>query len=279
MHHAHSRESISDKRSRAVATLFNESMGRDITRVSVRIAVVDSGVHAAHPHVGGVAGGIGIDANGRSHGDFIDRLGHGTAVTAAIKEKVPGAELHVIKLFDRDLTASVTALVSALDWAVRHRMKIINLSLGTVRLQHERILREAVRRALEQNVIIVSARSDGGTWWLPGTLPGVVPVELDASCPRDEYRVGLESGRPVIRASGFPRPIPGVPPVQNLNGVSFAVANVTGFVAQVVEAWPEASIDDVMWMLVNAAGQDVDETADGLTRVRHSLGQHGGLRT
>jgi subtilisin family serine protease len=120
-------------------------------------------------------------------------------VTAAIKEKTPFAELHAIKLFDRDLTASVTALVSALDWAVRRGMKIINLSLGTVRLQHERVLRAAVRRALDQKVIIVSARSDEGIRWLPGILPGVVPVELDASCPRryaSDGRVGARS-RPV----------------------------------------------------------------------------------
>ena len=52
----------------------------------VRVAVIDSGVHAAHPHVQGVSGGLGIDAEGREHADYIDRLGHGTAVTAVIRE-------------------------------------------------------------------------------------------------------------------------------------------------------------------------------------------------
>ena len=36
-----------------------------------------------------------------------------------------------------------------------------------------------------------------------------------------------------VRASGLPRPIPGVPPERNLRGVSFAVANVTGILALV----------------------------------------------
>ena len=31
-----------------------------------------------------------------------------------------------------------------------------------------------------------------------------------------------------MHASGYPRPIPGVPPERNLKGISFAVANVTG---------------------------------------------------
>jgi hypothetical protein len=35
-----------------------------------------------------------------------------------------------------------------------------------------------------------------------------------------------------LRASGYPRPIPGVPPERNLRGVSFAVANATGVIAR-----------------------------------------------
>ena len=38
-------------------------------------------------------------------------------------------------------------------------------------------------------------------------------------------------GAPVCYASGYPRPVPGVPPQRNLSGVSFAVGNVTGHLA------------------------------------------------
>ena len=38
----------------------------------------------------------------------MDRLGHGTAVAAAIKEKAPDAEIYAVKVFDRALSASVT---------------------------------------------------------------------------------------------------------------------------------------------------------------------------
>ena len=40
---------------------------------------------------------------------------------------------------------------------------------------------------------------------------------------------------PVFRASAYPRSIPGVPRERNLSGVSFAVANVTGFLARMLE--------------------------------------------
>ena len=65
---------------------------RDTSAV-VRVAVIDSGVHASHPHVNGVAGGVGIDSEGHEHDDYVDRLGHGTAVAAVIREKAPDAAI------------------------------------------------------------------------------------------------------------------------------------------------------------------------------------------
>ena len=103
----------------------------------VRIAVVDSGVHALHPHVGGVAGGVAISSHGAEADDYLDRLGHGTAVTAAIKEKAPEAELLAVKVFGDRLATSCTALVRAIEWAAERRARLINLSLGTANPAHE----------------------------------------------------------------------------------------------------------------------------------------------
>lgn len=212
----------------------------------VRIAVVDSGVHAAHPHVGSVAGGVAIDEDGREHDDYVDRLGHGTAVAAAIKEKAPDAELYAVKVFDRSLSTRLSALVAAIDWSARHGMHLVNLSLGTARADHERALAAAVRGAAARGVVIVAAAEDEGVRWLPGSLPGVIAVQLDATCPRDEYRTIAVNGSMVFRASGFPREIPGVPPERNLNGISFAVANMTGFVARARETARTGSCDEIV---------------------------------
>src|SRR6478752_1228633 len=109
---------------------------RPPTGRGVRIAVVDSGVHAAHPHVGSVAGGVGIDDDGRVYDDYVDRLGHGTAVAAAIREKAPDAEIYAVKVFDRSLSTRISALVAAIDWSAANGMHLVNLSLGTARMEH-----------------------------------------------------------------------------------------------------------------------------------------------
>ena len=219
----------------------------------IRVAVIDSGVHARHRHVGGVSGGIGVDEQARLHADYVDRLGHGTAVTAVIKEKAPDAELYAVKVFDRALATSIRALVAAIEWAAAEGMRLANLSLGTSRQEHEGALREAIQRAGERGLTIVSARDESGVRWLPGSLPGVVPVQLDWTCPRDGCRAAVADGVLVFRASGFPRPIDGVPPERNLNGISFAVANMTGVIARRWQDMPDAGLAAVIEKVVQEA--------------------------
>jgi hypothetical protein len=206
----------------------------------VRVAVVDSGMHAAHPHVGGaVAEGVGFDAEGRMGGDTVDRLGHGTAVAAAIREKAPEAELLAVKVFDRSLSTTGRALVEAIRWAAGARAALVNLSLGTANPDHEAALSAAVREATALGAIVLAAAPDGQVRWLPGALPGVAAVALDWDCPRDRCHVSDAPGGGLsLRASGFPRPIPGVPPERNEKGRSFAVANATGRLALAIEGRP-----------------------------------------
>lgn len=212
---------------------------RPRTGHGVRVVVIDSGVYSSHPHVGGVAGGVSVDAEGLIGVDFVDRLGHGTAVTAVIREKAPGAEVWVARVFERRLDAPITALVGAIDWALTRQPHLINLSLGTAKPEHQPALEAAVARAIAAGAWVVAAGEEDGVRWLPGSLDDVVSVRLDWSLSRDTCVVepgAAGTGGIRARASGFPRPAPGVSPERNLKGVSFAVANTTGLLALAMEA-------------------------------------------
>ena len=201
----------------------------------VRVAVIDSGVHASHPHIGGVSGGVGIDEHGEERDDYIDRLGHGTAVTAAIREKAPAAEIYAIKVFDRELAATGRALVAACEHAASRGVDLINLSLGTTNTDHEPALVNAIQKIRASGAVLIAAGVDGEMRWLPGSLPGAWQVAVDWTIPRDRCRLDrLNADGALFRATGYPRPIPGVPPEKNLKGLSFAVANVTGILAKLL---------------------------------------------
>ena len=219
---------------------LNQFTGR-----GVRVAVVDSGVHARHPHVGGVAQGVAIRDDGSLDEDFADWLGHGTAVTAAIREKAPDAAIVAIKVFWRALSTDILSLVRGIDEGASRGAAVINLSLGTSNAEHRSALEGAVDRARTEGALVVAAIDAGAAEWLPGSLDGVIPVSLDWTCPREAYRLVSSHGRHVIAASGYPRDIPNVPRERNLKGVSFAVANASGFVARALEATPHARLSEV----------------------------------
>ena len=222
----------------------------------VKVTVLDSGVNSLNPHVGSLVSGFGIGPTGRERGDFTDRIGHGTAVVAAIHEKSPDAEILVIKVFHDELATTLPGLLGALDRAVESGARLVNLSLGSSRTEHEDPLGDVAARFVDHGVVIVSPSEHRGHRWWPGSLPGVAGVLLDWDCPRHEIRLMEDpDGRPIFRASGYPRPIPGVSLDRNLSGISFATANVTGLLARLLEGRPEIrTVEDVARWVRNGGG-------------------------
>lgn len=217
----------------------------------VKVGIIDSGVNPAHPHVGGVAGGARISTSeADSSNDYLDYIGHGTAVAGAIREKALDSELYAVKVFDRALTTNIEAIIKAIDWCVDNEIDVINLSLGTVNIEHRTLIEQAVSGAAEKGTVLVAAREMSGKPSLPGSLPSVIGVVVDWQCARDRYDVNRSDDDVVFIASAYPRDIPGVPRERNLKGISFAVANMTGFVARAREFAPKAPVDQLKRLLV-----------------------------
>jgi len=215
---------------------------RTATGAGIRVAIVDSGVAPGHPHVAAVAPGVALV--GDDPLDTADRLGHGTAVTAAIGDVAPGASLIPVRVLDRHLATSARVLASAIDWAAEAGAHLVNLSLGTTNPAHAARFAEAVERARQRGVLVVSAHGHEGIPCFPGALPGVLGVAAEAALSRhamvlpadDAEEPAPRVSRPSLLASPYPRPIPGVPRERNLSGVSFAVANATGLLSRALEA-------------------------------------------
>jgi len=219
----------------------------------VRIGMIDTGLNAAHLHVGNIAGGVTIGPEGETAG-YQDQLGHGTAIAALLHQQAPEAQLIAIKVFDRTLATNRDTVIRAIDWCLQNEIDIINLSLGTANPAHRIRFEDAVRRIRTLGKAIVSAHDVNGALALPGCLPGVIAVVPNSACgdsihvlkPGQTY----ESAKPaelsawksekiIFSASPYPREIPGVPRESNLHGVSFAVAHVTAALARL---WPAAHV-------------------------------------
>ena len=227
---------VSEHRLTLDHALFAGKTGR-----GVRIAVVDSGIAPGHPHVGDVATGVSLTP---SVSDTLDRIGHGTAVAAAIREKAPDAVLVPVKIFDRALATDAHTLAAAIQWAADNACQIVNLSLGTANGEHAALLQEAVSYAVARGTYVVAAYRSDAVRWLPRSLAGTIGVVGRSDIEREELMAELTSpfAQSPVGASIYPRPIPGVPRERNLNGISFAVANVSGFLARWLELQREESM-------------------------------------
>lgn len=206
------------------------------TGKGVRVAVIDSGVHPEHPHIRAdrIQPGTAFLSDGTvvtGEDAALDRLGHGTAVVAAIQEKAPDAEILPIRVFHDALKANARALAAAITHSLDLGAHVINLSLGTVNAAHRDLFAGQVTRATAQGALIVAAREANGVPCWPGAIEGVLGVGLDWEVPRERWRIG----EGVFYASGYPRPIPGVPQRHNLYGISFATAQASGFAARACE--------------------------------------------
>jgi hypothetical protein len=196
----------------------------------LKVAVVDSGINPMHSHVETVVGGICfVSAELSLDPPWLDQIGHGTAVAAAIREKEARIGLWAVKIFNRSFSTQIDAVVQALEWCGNQGMDVVNLSAATAKPSHA----EQLERVSHKPNILIAPYEFMGLPAYPGNFPWVFGVSPRPDCPRDTYQ-NASDGRTHFYASPLPRPIPGLPVAQNFSGPSFAVANFTGLVCRIM---------------------------------------------
>ena len=212
----------------------------------VRVAIVDSGITAGHPHVGAVAGGIAFHLlpSGAiaSDDDFRDRHGHGTACAGVIRELLPQADILAVKIFDRELAAHSELLARGIEWSIEAGAHVVSLSLVVMpvalpRSPERTLLVKAARRARQAHVILAAALPREELHRESGPLAsagGALLCMADASCPPDQL-FRLRGRRRVFMACPYARAIPGLDPRRNFHGASLAAARLAGFAGRAIE--------------------------------------------
>lgn len=142
--------------------VWNHTMGSH-----VKIGVVDTGVDYSHPDIRHCLS-RGINLVNRNSPPFDDN-GHGTHIIGTIAAAnqqsgivgvAPRASIHPVKAFDHNGSAFVSDIILGIDWCVRNRMDIINMSFGMK--NRSQSLLDAVRNAYRSGVIIVASSGNDG---------------------------------------------------------------------------------------------------------------------
>ena len=212
----------------------------------VRVCVVDSGVDTTHPMIGaGVQSRAAVTrdtANGPEwhiEDDTVgDVAGHGTACAGVIRQFAPDCDLVSVRVLGNRLNGNGDALLCALEWAVRERFQLVNVSLST---RHERFkerLHDLADEAYFGGVTLVSAAHNSPVNSYPWRFPSVISVGSHAVA-RSDY-LEFNPTPPVdFFAPGVNIPVAWPGGTKHVSGNSFATPHVVGMCARILELHPQ----------------------------------------
>ena len=139
----------------------------DATGAGVKVAVVDSGIDASHPAVGGRVQGGAVITLDKATGEAVvseeahtDAFGHGTACAAIIRSLAPDCELYSVRVLSGQLSGKGPVFLAGLRWCIDAGMQVVNLSLGTGKRDYFAELHDLVDEAYFKGMILVTAANN-----------------------------------------------------------------------------------------------------------------------
>jgi subtilisin family serine protease len=245
------------------------------TGQGVSIAVIDTGADIDHPALRGRIAATATFVDGGEPSFRTDR--HGTAIAGIIAAQsenanligiAPDAQLTLLKACwyanptDTKARCSSWTLAKALDYALNHQIKVVNLSLGgPTDTLLARLLAAAEQR---QMVVVVATLENPNDPGFPASLQSVIPaVAADI-----KSRVAPLRWRDIPFAAAAPG-IDIVAPAPQagyslLSGSSLAAAHVTGVVALLLQQAPQATPEQIR-MALRTSTKPVAETRSATT--------------
>ncbi len=253
------------------------------TGKGIKIAIIDSGVDNKHPDLK-VAGGVCVldtvlDENACNR-SYMDDNGHGTHVAGIISAQdnavgtvgvAPGASIYALKALDSQGYGTTSSILAGLDWSIKNKMNIINLSLSTP--YNDPSVKAMVDKAYGEGILLIAAA---------GNEEHITGKEQNVQYPAKYDNViavsSLGENRSILKTSSIGTQIELTAPGGNIystvpvslnskgyasmSGTSMASPFVAGLAALYMEKYPEMTHKEIRELLhenakdLGAAGKD-----------------------
>ncbi|KFA90635.1 hypothetical protein Q664_27645 [Archangium violaceum Cb vi76] len=218
----------------------------------IRVCVIDSGLDRRHPeltipYVGGYDF-VDEDEDPSDETEGVRGIGHGTHVAGIIAAQLasggatlsgmnqggmvgvaPGVELLIARVLNVHETASIGAVLSALEWCVKNNARIASLSLGAT-MDLGKTARDAFQAAQDQGLLLVAASGNDSSpdHEAPLGYPAAYPSVLAVGAVDRNGEVASFSNR----GNGLSLVAPGV---DVLSSISMQAATVSSLDAEGAE--------------------------------------------
>ncbi|MFH2204062.1 MAG: S8 family peptidase [Elusimicrobiota bacterium] len=167
----------------------------------VRVAIIDTGVDGQHPDLAAnYVGGYNAVTPGEEQ---TDEHGHGThvagTIAAAANKKgvvgvAPEASIYGVKVLDGKGGGTIASIIGGLDWAVKNKMHVVNMSLGG---PHSAAMHKAIKRAYAAGVTIVAAAGNDPNAEVSAPARYPETIAVSASTNKDELASFSTTGEEV----------------------------------------------------------------------------------
>lgn len=211
----------------------------------VKIAVIDSGIDADHPRVGGVTRSVAIEADDLSEsgmrpveGDHEDLVGHGTACAGIIRMIAPDVEIYSVRVLGANLRTRGALFVAGIQWALDAGVKVMNLSLSSRSDQWFGPLHDVADQAYFNNTMLVCAANNVPGPTYPSQYASVISVA--ARQGQDPWEIAYNPRPPVeFGARGIDVDVAWTGGQSiTATGNSFATPHIAGMVALLLSKHP-----------------------------------------
>ena len=214
------------------------------TGKGVTVAIIDSGVDLMHNEL---SGRVAESVEARVEKNKVvfepssagDSAGHGTACAGIIARIAPNAKFVSIKVLGAGGLGDGQVFLAGLEYAIKKRYKVINLSLGTTKPQFFAPLHDMLDRAYQAGCIVVAAANNLPQPSFPSVFSSSL-ISVIKSEQTDPLKFGFHYGEVIeLTAPGVnvKTPWPGGG-YRNLTGNSFACPHIAGIVALLLENHP-----------------------------------------
>jgi len=250
------------------------------TSTPITVAIIDSGVYPAHPHLAGrvVPGYNFSSSNPGNPFDTNDEYYHGTHVAGTVVDCTPeNVKIMPLKVLDKNGSGDEAAAVNAIIWAIDNGAKVLNISIGTVNTvddpdsDWDELVRNACEYVVSKGGVIVSA-AGGAVGIPPINTKFVTPSRLSSVITV----VATDEADKIAAFSNFGDAVnvsaPGVKIMSSLpynlyaamDGTSFAAPHVSAAAAMLILDNPFLDFSGVMEAIHSIcddlSGQDWDST-------------------
>jgi subtilisin family serine protease len=223
------------------------------TGAGVLVAMIDSGVDAAHPELNGAIAEIfdTLDGSARPHA-------HGTAIAGLIGARsrltgaAPAARILAVRAFDSKgdtAEGSTFTILKGLDWAAVKGAAVINLSFAG---PTDSAIGRSLDGAYKNAITLIAAAGNAGPK-SPPLYPAADPsvIAITATDVDDKVFAGSNRGAYIRVAAPGVDVLVAAPDgrYQVSSGTSFAAAEVSGIVALMIERSPDLRPDVVRTLL------------------------------